>query len=141
MGWLSSLPIKRRLMIGFGTILFMLLILTIIGINKVNFIDRTLSDITDINSVKQRYAINFRGSVHDRAIAIRDVSIASSSTDIDAFAIEIAELAEFYLDSERKMQSMMSSDIVFTQVERDILNRISSIQTTTLPLIEDIIER
>ena len=31
--------------------------------------------VNDLNSVKQRYAINFRGSVHDRAISLREGSI------------------------------------------------------------------
>ena len=54
--------------------------LTIWGIQKVSFIDNTLSVITDVNSVKQQYAINYRGSVHDRAIAIRDVVIGRNAS-------------------------------------------------------------
>jgi len=49
--------------------------LTAIGINRVANINGSLSTIGDLNSVKQRYAINFRGSVHDRAIALRDVTL------------------------------------------------------------------
>ncbi|WP_047863467.1 MCP four helix bundle domain-containing protein, partial [Aliivibrio fischeri] len=72
----SKLTIRARLIIGFGITLFLMLLLTILGIQKVNIIDHTLTEMTDINSVKQRYAINYRGSVHDRAIAIRDIAIA-----------------------------------------------------------------
>ena len=76
---LSKLTIKARLAIGFGTTLFLMMLLTVLGIQKVNFIDETLTEITDVNSLKQRYAINYRGSVHDRAITIRDIAIARTS--------------------------------------------------------------
>ncbi len=45
-------------------------VLTSIGIVQVNKINASLTTINDVNSVKERYAINFRGSVHDRAIAV-----------------------------------------------------------------------
>ena len=79
MEFLTKLTIKSRLTFGFGLVLVLIVLLTAIGIVDVNSIDRKLTEITDINSVKQRYAINYRGSVHDRAIAIRDIAIASDN--------------------------------------------------------------
>lgn len=116
-----------------------MVILNILGINEVNFIDRSLSTITDINSVKQRYAINFRGSVHDRAIAIRDVSLARTQTEIRAFEHEIESLEQFYQQSELKMDEMLSSGIDFSAQERQILKQIKDIQASTLPLIRQIL--
>ena len=139
MQFLEALCTRKKLMFGFGVILALMIILTILGIQKVSFIDETLSVITNINSVKQRYAINYRGSVHDRAIAIRDVGIARNSSEIAGFEREIDELARFYADSERKMQEMLRSGIEFTSVERQILNEIDGIQSRTLPLISDIL--
>lgn len=139
MQFLTQLTIRRRLAFGFGIILFLMLILTALGIQKVNFIDHTLSDITDINSVKQRYAINYRGSVHDRAIAIRDIAIAMNTQQIDRFEQEIDELAEFYYQSEMKMQAMLAGDTAFSSQERRILAQIDQIQSRTLPLITQII--
>ena len=74
------MSISQKLYSGFGLMIFLIIMLTIIGINRVSFIDNTLYDIVDVNSVKQRYAINFRGSVHDRAISIRDVVLSEDIT-------------------------------------------------------------
>ncbi|MBQ4848191.1 methyl-accepting chemotaxis protein [Pseudoalteromonas sp. MMG013] len=137
--YLSTLKVKTRLGIGFGFILSLLILLTIMGIIKVNFIDHTLAEITDVNSVKQRYAINYRGSVHDRAIAIRDIAMARSPQEITRFQNEIKELAEFYLESEEKMSKMQRDGIHFSRDELRILNNIDKIQSQTLPLIESII--
>lgn len=137
--YLSSITVRSRLALGYGVILALLILLTVQGIQKVNFIDRTLAEITDVNSVKQRYAINFRGSVHDRAIAIRDIAITTSAQELNSFVNEIRQLEAFYAKSATNMQQMLAGDTKFTQQERDILQRIDSIQSRTLPIIEQII--
>ncbi len=136
---IESMPVQRRLTIGFGFILFLMVILTVLGINKVNFINDTLTEITDINSVKQRHAINFRGSVHDRAIAIRDVVLADNSTSLEGFVEEIEDLDGFYKKSEVQLNQMISGGFSFTPKELKILDRINDIQARTLPMIEQII--
>lgn len=140
MEFLTKLTIKSRLAVGFGMVLVLMVLLTVIGIIDVNIIDRKLTQITDVNSVKQRYAINYRGSVHDRAIAIRDIAIADNDRQISEFVQEINELAAFYKDSENKMRSMMSSGVSFTSEERNILKQIDDIQSKTLPLVTAIID-
>nr|VVV03758.1 Methyl-accepting chemotaxis protein McpQ [Aliivibrio wodanis] len=136
---LSKLTVRTRLIIGFGLTLFLMLLLTILGIQKVNIIDHTLTEITDVNSVKQRYAINYRGSVHDRAIAIRDIAIARTPQEISKLEQEINQLKEFYRDSENKMNQMRSQGVMFTSDEQRILSNIENIQQQTLPLVERII--
>ena len=103
MDYLSTLNVKTRLGIGFGILVSLMVTLTVLGIQKVNFIDMVLSEMTDINSVKQRYAINYRGSVHDRAIAIRDIAIARNPQEISALEQEIKELEDFYRESEQNL--------------------------------------
>lgn len=57
-----SLSIRSRLLVGFSLILLLMVIVTTVAIRKVGFIESTLTEVTEINSVKQRHAINFRGS-------------------------------------------------------------------------------
>ncbi|EGU29166.1 methyl-accepting chemotaxis protein [Vibrio sp. N418] len=139
MNYLSKLKVKTRLAIGFGTLVSLMMLLTILGIQKVNFIDSTLAEVTDINSVKQRFAINYRGSVHDRAIAIRDIAIARNTDEIDRFEREIRLLEQFYNQSEQNMQKMLDEHVLFSKEEREILDNIEAIKLTTLPLIERIL--
>ncbi|MCG7499727.1 methyl-accepting chemotaxis protein [Vibrio sp. Of7-15] len=139
MNYLSTMTVRSRLTFGFGVILALMILLTIIGIQKVNFIDRTLAEITDVNSVKQRYAINYRGSVHDRAIAIRDVSAARNLQEVNSFEKTIHELEAFYRESEQKMNDMLNSGVNFSAKERDILRKIDDIQRHTLPLIDEVL--
>ena len=83
------MTIGKRLALGFGIVLALLLGLTVFGVQQVNQINQALTAITDLNAVKQRHAINFRGSVHDRAIALRDVVLVTTKADLDAAIADI----------------------------------------------------
>ena len=121
--------------------IFILVIVTVIGINRVNFIDDTLNEIVEVNQVKQRYAINFRGSVHDRAIAIRDIVLSDGKNDelFKNSLEDIRRLEKFYIKSSKPMNKIFEKNKNVDQKEVEILNRINNIESKTLPLIEKII--
>ncbi|MFA5988667.1 MAG: HAMP domain-containing methyl-accepting chemotaxis protein [Sphingomonas sp.] len=131
--------IGMQLIVGYSAILFLLVILSAISINRVATISGNLTQINDVNSVKQRYAINFRGSVHDRAIAIRDVVLVDSDSDLNAAISAIDTLAENYAKSAAPMDAMLTPDQFPTQDELDIINHIKEIEAKTLPIVKKII--
>ena len=112
----SQLSIAQRLSLGFGLILSLMILITLIGVIRVGFIDETLTAVSEGASLKQRYAINFRGSVHDRAIAIRDVVLSASpaeqqkevATIEDLARRALAELAEQRQDASAAAQAWKS---------------------------------
>lgn len=131
------MTINKRLIIGFSSVLVMMLILTSISIHRVNFIDNSITQINDVNAVKQRYAINFRGSVHDRAIAIRDVVFSRNQQEFNTTVSEIKSLDQFYQSS---AQLLTPEKIEMSAEEMAIYNQIKRIEQKTLPLIEAIIQ-
>lgn len=136
---LSALSLRKKLGLGFGMLICMMAILTAVGINNVNQIDDALLKITDINSVKQRNAINFRGSVHDRAIAIRDVVFSRTSSEVASFEKDIERLARFYEEADRDMKTMIRDGVVFNQQEQVILDDIASIENRARPVVQQVI--
>ncbi|MEG3759086.1 methyl-accepting chemotaxis protein [Pseudoalteromonas carrageenovora] len=130
------MTINMRLVTGFGIILAMMLILTIIGISRVSLINSNITHMTDVNSVKQRYAINFRGSVHDRAIALRDVVLITEQSTLNTVLNDIKELDAFYQTSSRSMRALMGE---MNSEERALINKINQIEQQTQPYIEDVI--
>ena len=75
----EHLKLSTKIGLGFGVVIFLMIILVITGIVQMNFIESRLHTMNDVNAKKQRYAINFRGSVHDRAISVRDVVLLDDS--------------------------------------------------------------
>lgn len=136
----SKLTIGKRLALGFGVVLSMIVVLTVVGINKVNYIDDTLEEVTEVNAVKQRYAINFRGSVHDRAIALRDAVLIVDEQQRRAVLVEIDRLADFYAKSAGPLDRIIASGVGVTPDEKAVLAEIKSIEAKTMPIIRRVLD-
>lgn len=133
------MKIATRLFTGIGIIQLLLVGVTLMGISRVNYIDGTMQHVDAVDSKKQRYAINFRGSVHDRAIAVRDaVSPVASASERQGFLRQIEELDRFYQDSARKMDQLFSGNEV-TADERRLLDDIKRVEAQTQSLIAQVV--
>jgi len=75
---MTHLTTAQRLSLGFGLILAMIIVIGLVGVQRVGYIKQTLTQSVGAPA-KQRYAIDFRGSVHDRAIAIRDAVLVEAT--------------------------------------------------------------
>ena len=133
---LGNVRIGQRLAVGFSIVIVLMLVLTAVGIQRVTRISEGLHTINDVNSVKQRHAINFRGSVHDRAIALRDVVLSEPSAARNSASAQIESLAAFYAQSAAPLQALVA-DSDDTR-EREMLAAIQAVETRTLPLIAQV---
>ena len=130
--------IAARLAYGFGFLIVLMGVLTWTAVSEINRLDGNLTQINEVNSRLQRFAINFRGSVHDRAIAIRDVVLVEDAVERRAAIDLIAELAASYAENERAMEALVAQVDASPQ-ERAILADIAAIQSRTNPLVAEII--
>ena len=130
--------ITSRLVLGFGFMLALMLALTWVSIGEIKTLNANLTQMNEVNSVKQRFAINFRGSVHDRAIAIRDVTALSGRERADAVAL-IEKLAADYARNEAAMTEMIAGPAGASAEERRILADIAAIQARADPLVAEIV--
>lgn len=132
--------LSKKVGIGYAAILSAMAALAMFSVSEVRSIDDSLTTINDLNSVKQRYAINFRGSVHDRAISVRDFTLVSDQRSRDAVRSDIMRLAEAYSASAASMDKMFAEHPETSEEERAILNGIKQIEAKTLPLIKEVME-
>jgi len=137
---LGNLKISHRLVIGFLGVLLLMVALTAISVNRVNHIDQSLAEMNDINSVKQRYAINFRGSVHDRAIELRDVTLVTDVAQLRGVLASIDRLTEAYARSAAPLNQMMADPITSSADEKRILASIQETEAKTVPAIRAVIQ-
>ena len=106
---LSRLTIGQRLALGFLVVVLGMVLVTALGVSRVGEIEERLSTINDQNSVKQRYAINFRGSVHDRAISLRDVVLVQTTEEVDEQVADIERLAAAYDESAAELDALVAA--------------------------------
>ncbi|MDE7317870.1 MAG: MCP four helix bundle domain-containing protein [Helicobacter sp.] len=132
------MKLSYRLYGGFGIVVLVAIIMVIIGIIQVIRIDKNLNTITNDNAVQQRYAINFRGSVHDRSIAIRDVILATTAPYLNQQITLINKLEKDYQDSAAPLDAIAATTMV--PQAKTLLQDIKKIEAATLPNIQKIIE-
>ncbi len=105
----DRMTVAQRLLLGFGLVLTILVGVTFVATSKVSIIDQALIANSALNAPIQRYAINFRGSAHDRAIAARDVVLSATPADRLKEVATIARLAAFYADSAGPLEKLISA--------------------------------
>ncbi|SFX43754.1 methyl-accepting chemotaxis protein [Marinospirillum alkaliphilum] len=130
------MTIAQRLYLGFGLVIALILVIALVGWVKIGAVDAVLTQVNDVDSRKQRFAINFRGSVHDRAISIRDAVLVDSSAERQPFLREITELDAFYQQSAREMDQLFASHQASSE-ERQLLGNIQAIEKRTVRLTEN----
>ena len=104
----SHLTVAKRLQFGFGIVLAILAAVAGVAMMKVHTIESALLANSREHSQIQRFAINFRGSAHDRAIAARDYVLAGSTELRQKEAATIDKLAKFYAESAQPLELQIS---------------------------------
>lgn len=138
---MKHLAIGTRLFVTFGFMLVLMIGLAVVAVWRVEAANGTLAQINDVNSVKQRHAINFRGSVHDRAIAIRDVVLIPEGAERDAQIALIEKLAADYAENETQLEALLADSSLAQPQEIEIAARIAEVQAKTNPLVAEISEK
>ena len=133
----TPLTISQRLALGFGLVLSLMILIALIGIQRVGLIDDTLQAVSQGASPKQRQAINFRGSVHDRAIAVRDVVLARDDATLNGQLQTIQRLDAFYQESAAPLDRLLAT--ASTQAEQTMLTSIKAIETTAKDATQQLI--
>ncbi len=137
----KPVSLAMRIGLGFASILSLLVLITAVGIQRVGFIDSTLKDVAEKAAVVQRYAINFRGSVHNRAIAIRDAVLVKDESSLSRHLAEIDQLKRDYQDSAVMMDRLFANTVASaaSAEESRLLADIKAIETQALASTERVI--
>lgn len=127
----TPVRLATRIGLGFAAIVSLLVLITAVGMQRVGVIDSTLQDVSDNAAKVQRYAINFRGSVHNRAIAVRDAVLVNNDQDLAFHLAEVTSLEQAYNDSAQPMDQLIGHAGV-TREEKELLRAIKEIEVKTL---------
>lgn len=134
----KTLSLASRIGFGFAAIVSLLVMITAVGIERVHVIDKTLADVGENAALIQRYAINFRGSVHNRAIAIRDAVLVGNDADLQRHLSEMTTLQAAYTESAGPMELLFNGSAPSAQ-ERELLGAIKAIEKVTLASTEQVL--
>jgi methyl-accepting chemotaxis protein len=134
------MTISKKLYASFAALLASTIILTAVGMVQVNKISNALTLINDVNGVKERYAINFRGSTHDRAIALRDVTLVPAA-ELPVILSHIEQLEAAYNKSALPMDALFAAGTNVSDEERSQLGKIKDAEQKATALLKDVIQK
>ncbi len=134
-----DLSIAKRLGLGFGLVLALMILVTLVGVNRVGLMESALTDVSEDASVKQRYAINFRGSVHDRAIALRDAVLVRNDSGLATHLRDIERLDGLYQASAAPMDRIYQTKGASPR-EQELLANIKTAERTALSVTEKLLK-
>ncbi|MDP2261552.1 MAG: methyl-accepting chemotaxis protein [Hydrogenophaga sp.] len=136
----DSMTVARRLSLGFGLILAILVAVAVVAITKVQTINTALQANSKEHAAIQRYAINFRGSAHDRAIAVRDVVLSASPAERAAEEAAIARLAAFYAEAAGPLEQLVQGSADAAEL-RGLYGSIKAIEAQAVATTQAVIRR
>lgn len=131
--------IKIRTLLSYLILIAFSVGLGVYSLTNIDRLSEKLSTINEVNSVKQRFAINFRGSVHDRAILVRDVVLATDEADRQMSLAGIQDLEQAYDASAGPMDDIFADEAPDTPTEIEILSRIKAVEAQTIPIYQSVI--
>ncbi len=134
----SRMTVAGRLAAAFGLVLGLLVVVTAIALYKVLVIKQALEANSAEHVPIQRYAINFRGSAHDRSIAVRDVVLAATPQERDREVAVIASLAAFYAQSAGPLEKILAlpgTEAELGRLYADIREREAAAVATTQRIV------
>ena len=138
---IKNTKVSTLLASGFAVVFVLMILLSALAISRVKSIDAIWATISDVNSVKQRHAINFRDSVHDRAIAVRDVALAVDKPAVQTEIDRITALAGHYAKSAAPMDQIFTRNLQSVSAEeKQALADIKAVEAKTQPMVARIIE-
>jgi methyl-accepting chemotaxis protein len=134
-----TMRIISRLYFGFASLLVIMVGITLFGLLKISIADNNLTKLSEQTAVEQRQAINFRGSVHDRAISIRDAVLVNNASLSQQHQNDINRLKQFYLTAAKTLNTMYAN-VQHSNEELSLLQAIKDIEVTTLAATETLLQ-
>jgi len=133
---LERLTIAARLRMGFALMVFMLGIVSVLGITRMAQNQHRMDEITTGNNVKSKLAITMRETVYERMVALRNMALVGSRAEMEPEIARIAAEKKKYADARDQLERMFTAEKGTAADEASLLARIKEFDNKALPLME-----
>ncbi|MBI0330521.1 methyl-accepting chemotaxis protein [Burkholderia plantarii] len=131
---MEKMKVSNRLALGFGLVLFLLLLISATAYHAERTLTASLYEITAVNNVEARLANRMKSTVRDRAIIIRNLALTVDPADRDQQIARIDKQDQAYVDAYAKLAAIFAREPSTTDRERDLIARLKDDEAATKPL-------
>ncbi|GAA4012558.1 methyl-accepting chemotaxis protein [Actimicrobium antarcticum] len=132
---LSNMTVRNRLKIGFSLLLALLLLVTVIGLNRMGQIQARLHNIVNVNNVETQQVLTMRITVYDRMIAVRNLALMTETSEMQAELDRLKTNLTSYVAAETELNNMLAASGQPRAEQKTLLAKIKESETAALPLI------
>ncbi len=132
---LADIKVGIRLGGGFGLVLAMTILVTVIGVSRMATVQDELDEITQNNMVKMSQLYAMLGDLNSVAISVRNIALTSDASSIAAEAARIDKARHDYAEHAGKLQSMLN-----TASEQQQYARLDAARTATRQQFDEVIQ-
>lgn len=136
------MKVIKKVYFGFAILSLVMVGITLFGFFKISIADKNLVQLSENTSIEQKRAVDLRGSVHDRAILIRDLVLSSTPKEQASIIEKINALALIYqkadqaLDVKYAQYRHSDNEVYYLQKIKET-SKIASQQTAHLITLVD----
>lgn len=136
------MKVIKKVYFGFAILSLVMVGITLFGFFKISIADKNLVQLSENTSIEQKRAVDLRGSVHDRAILIRDLVLSSTPKEQASIIGKINALALIYQKADQALdvkyaQYRHSDNEVYYLQQIKETSKIASQQTAHLITLVD----
>ena len=132
----SNMSVRKSLAVGFGLVLVLLVVVTILGINSMSQIQARLENVVNVDNVEGRLAIDMRVLINDRTISLKNLSLLTDPADMQPEIDRINAQTKRYNDAEGKLDGLFKSNAGTTAEEKSLLAKIKEQEGIANPGID-----
>ena len=137
---LNQIKIGTRLGVCFGIILLMLLVSTGFGLNRMALMNEQMNEIVKTNNAEINLAIQMRGTVNSRMIALRNIVMLTEDEQIRPEVKRMEDQSIIYADAEAKLVKAFALSDTSTKEEKASLSAISEHAAAAAPVMQKAID-
>jgi methyl-accepting chemotaxis protein len=132
---INHLRVATRLGIGYGLMSLLLLVVTVLGVNRMATIKARVDEIIKVNDVEARLVATMDMTVTERALALRNLSLLESDNtkEVQMEVDRVAEQAKKYADAEQKLKTMFATIAGTSPKEKELMAQIAEQATLAAP--------
>ena len=119
----SNLKVGTRLFAGFALLIFFLVALLVLGLNRMASMQANVDQIVSVNNAQVQQIMSMRASVFDRMIAVRNVVLLTQMHEMQPEVDRIKEGEKKFASADEKLIHLFEHPST-TEAERSLLKQV-----------------
>ncbi|AON57034.1 methyl-accepting chemotaxis protein [Herbaspirillum seropedicae] len=136
----TRLTVSSRLKFGFGVVLFLILLIVGIALEKLAEVNRQLVSITEVNNVEIYHLSTMRAAAYEQSLASRGIGLALTPEDLNQNANNLQRQIGLYTQSEAALAKLFADLQETTDTEKQAIAAIQKMSAGLSPGLSNMID-